>query len=153
MECVRVLLEHGANAHLTDEWGVYPIHLCAGTYGSSESSLRILDLLLEAGHHSDISVPDSEYGKTPLHYAAYYGNTDMCARLLDLGIDINTKDRTGRTAYQSAERQLATQRFLKEKGAEIPDPDSIPPPKPYPTSGLVQSPPAIAMRPPGQLST
>lgn len=95
-------------------------------------------MLLEAGHSSDISIKDSEYGKTPLHYAAYYGNTNMCSRLVELGADVNIKDRTGRTPYQAAERQPAIQRLLKELGAVIPDPDLEPPRKPYPTAPVAR---------------
>lgn len=91
-------------------------------------------MLLEAGDENDINLPDSEYGKTPLHYAAYYGNRNMCGKLIELGADINVKDRTGRTPYQSAERQKLTQEFLEECGADVSTGNSQYVQRPYPTS-------------------
>lgn len=129
MECVEVLLRNGARVYDCDEWGVYPIHTCVAAYGDFNDALKILDILLEAGAPTDINLRDGEYGKLPLHYAAFYGNKRMCERLLELGVDINAKDKHGRTAYQSSERQKKIQEFLKSKGCEIPEPikKSFPP--------------------------
>lgn len=121
VDCVKVLLEYGARVYDSDEWGVYPIHCCVGAYGDFEGSLAILTSLLEAGSSDDINLKDGEYEKSPLHYAAFYGNKKICARLLDLGADINAKDKHGRTAYQSSERHKKIQDFLKEKGCDIPE--------------------------------
>lgn len=120
VSCVKVLLEYGARIHDCDEWGVYPIHVCVGSYGDSPHALTILEILLEAGNSTDINLQDTEYGKFPLHYAAFHGNKNICQRLLDLGVDINAKDKHGRTAYQAGQRHV--QNFLKDKGCEVPEP-------------------------------
>lgn len=122
MECVKILLEFGARIYDCDEWGVYPIHVCVGAYGDFEDSLKILDILLEAGNAEDIHLKDGETQKLPLHYAAQYGNKNMCKKLLELGADINAKDKYGRSAYQNCERQPKCRDFLKESGCEIPEP-------------------------------
>lgn len=125
--CVKVLLELGARVYDCDEWGVYPVHVCVGAYGDFQDSQAILDILLREGNSSDIHLKDGEYEKLPLHYAAFYGNKNMCQRLLDLGVDINAKDKHGRTAYQTCLRHKKVQEFLKSKGCEIPEPEKKPP--------------------------
>lgn len=137
VKCVQILLESGADAHHCDEWGVYPIHICAGCHGNDADSIKILEMLLEAGDSSDVNLKDSQYGKTPLHYAAYYGNKTMCGKLVELGAEIDMKDRTGRTPYQSAGRQKSTQDFLRECGADASGGDLQHVQRPYPTSPFV----------------
>ncbi|XP_067951693.1 ankyrin repeat and SOCS box protein 16-like [Watersipora subatra] len=127
IECVKVLLQHGARVYDCDEWGVYPIHTCVAAYGDFDDSRAILDILLEAGKPTDIHLKDGEYEKLPLHYAAFYGNQKMCQHLLDLGVDINAKDKHGRTAYQSCVRQKKIQEFLKSKGCDVPEPTKAAP--------------------------
>lgn len=122
VECVKVLLEYGARIYDCDEWGVYPIHVCAGAYGDFDDSLKILDILLEAGNPEDIHMKDAESEKLPLHYAAQYGNKKLCQKLLDMGVDINAKDKHGRTAYMSCERQKKVREFLEQQGCELPKP-------------------------------
>lgn len=120
--CVKVLLEFGSRVYDSDEWGVFPIHVCVGAYGDFDDSLAILDILLEAGSADDIFLKDGYYEKSTLHYAAFHGNRKMCERLLELGVDIDMQDKNGRTAYQSCERQPKIQRFLREKGCVLPSP-------------------------------
>lgn len=120
--CVEVLLQYGARIYDCDEWGVYPIHVCAGAYGDFDDSLKILDILLEAGNPEDIHMKDAESQKLPLHYAAQYGNKKMCQKLLEMGVDINAKDRHGHTAYVSCERQKKVRVFLEQQGCELPKP-------------------------------
>lgn len=122
VECVKILLEYGARIYDCDEWGVYPIHVCAGAYGDFDDSLKILDILLNAGNFEDIHLKDGESQKLPLHYAAQYGNKKMCEKLLQLGVDINAKDKHGRTAYQNCERQKKVREFLEQQGCELPQP-------------------------------
>lgn len=131
VECVKILLNHGADVHSCDEWGVHPIHACAGCYGENPDSLKVLDLLLEAGDPNDVNLEDGDYKKTPLHYAAFNNNAMMCGRLLELGVDINAKDRVGRTPYQSSYNKVRSRKFLKEAGAEVPE-EATPPQSPYP---------------------
>jgi ankyrin repeat protein len=43
-EIVRLLLEHGANPHLTDKWGVAPVELARG-----KGYTEIVDILVQYG--------------------------------------------------------------------------------------------------------
>ncbi|MDR0288701.1 MAG: ankyrin repeat domain-containing protein [Rickettsiales bacterium] len=53
------------------------------------------------GEHADINAKDSQ-GRTALHYAACFNDTNMAELLLDARADINTKDDQGRTALHYA---------------------------------------------------
>jgi ankyrin repeat protein len=74
--CIKVLLEHGANANLADRGGRLPLMFAAD--GASA------ELLLRAGARATIDCADRRK-QTALHYAAERGAADVCAALLDAG--------------------------------------------------------------------
>ncbi|MDG7053289.1 MAG: ankyrin repeat domain-containing protein, partial [Wolbachia endosymbiont of Alcedoecus sp.] len=53
------------------------------------------------GKHADINAQDSQ-GRTALHYAACFNDTNMAELLLDARADINAQDNMGRTALHYA---------------------------------------------------
>ncbi len=51
-----------------------------------------------------VSTPESQFGATPLHWAAVKGNPQMVTLLLSYGADRTAKNRAGETPLQVAER-------------------------------------------------
>ena len=59
-------------------------------------------LMVQLLANADPSYPNSLTGKTPLHYAAEGGFTDIVTALIAFGADINVKDKEGRTPIEVA---------------------------------------------------
>jgi len=59
IECVRILLRHGANPNLVHNWGNTAMHICA----TSVASKDVFDLLVENG--GDLTIRNDD-GKTPI---------------------------------------------------------------------------------------
>ena len=110
-EVLRILLEAGADQHLTTADGTTPFMAAAGlgpaTYTprqprgvravSSEEAVRVLH---EAG--ADINATN-EANFTALHGAAFRGMNEVIEYLVAHGADIDARDFRGRTAYRMAE--------------------------------------------------
>ena len=89
LEFVNLMLEHGADCNIMDQWGFNVMHWFA-LFGSD---LEVLQILLKA--HGDINVPDS-YGETPLHklmYSSLDVSLEMLRAFLDNGADVNKDDK------------------------------------------------------------
>ena len=111
VEVLRVLLDAGADQHLTTVDGTTPFMAAAGlgpaTYTprqprgvravSSEEAVRFLH---EAG--ADINATN-EANFTALHGAAFRGMNEVIEYLVAHGADIDARDFRGRTAYRMAE--------------------------------------------------
>ncbi len=133
-EVLRLLIEAGADQHLTTVDGTTPFMAAAGlgpaTYTprqprgvraiSSEEAVRFLH---EAG--ADINATN-EANFTALHGAAFRGMNEVIEYLVSHGADIDARDFRGRTAYRMAEGSKQsfqfqswpeTAAFLAELGA------------------------------------
>ena len=89
LEFVNLMLEHGADCNIMDQWGFNVMHWFA-LFGSD---LEVLQILLKA--HGDINVPDS-FGETPLHKLMYNSldvSLEMLRAFLDNGADVNKDDK------------------------------------------------------------
>lgn len=121
---MRLLLEHGADPHITTFGGTTPLMAAAGinwtvaqTYTESDaSSLAAVELCLELG--ADINASNS-MGLTALLGAANRGFDDMIRLLAANGAQLDVKDAVGRSALQWAEGV-----FLAAVGAQR-KPDTI----------------------------
>lgn len=83
---LAVLLAKGANINTTDKWGQSPLALCA--LQPSDTQLQLARFLLEHGAKTDGMVP---------FFACESGNPALVTLLLDNGMDVNVRDKDGRT--------------------------------------------------------
>ncbi len=90
--CVRLLLEHGADAKAKTDAGLTALH-----YAALRGNLATVRLFLEAG--APVNAADDR-GFTPLMMAANSKNknAEVVRLLLDPGADVQAKDAFGRTA-------------------------------------------------------
>ena len=85
-ECLKLLINAGANVNAANKHGVTPLHIHNMGNDSSEHS-QCLNLLLDKDD-TDVNVVD-DYGNTPLIYAAKYCHHDCLTTLLQTGDDVN----------------------------------------------------------------
>jgi len=78
---------------------------------------KVLELI-EMG--ADIGARE-ELGRTPLHYACAYSETEIALILIEKGADIGARDNVGRTPLHSAcyNGKTKTALMLIEKGADV----------------------------------
>ncbi|RLV62414.1 hypothetical protein DV515_00019341, partial [Chloebia gouldiae] len=93
-QCVKVLLQHGANECHVDGQNRTPLHWAASS-GCASSVLLLCD------HEAPLDVPDT-HGQTPLMLAAQGNHVAVCAQLLRRGAEPALADRDGRTALELA---------------------------------------------------
>ena len=112
INCLRVLLEAGADKDKADEMGRTPLHLAA-----EKNTPDCLRLLLDAGAETDKADQD---GSVALHWAASRGHVDCLRLLLEAGADKNKGDTTGLTPLHDAAEcgHLGCLRLLLEAGAD-----------------------------------
>ena len=119
-EIATLLVEAGANVNVTSWSGINALMLAAE---SSESSL--VKYLLDNGAIEHINDTESEYGFTPLIWAAKNNDTNggvVIQVLIDHGADVNLKDKNGFTAILYAamlNRNEDVIRTLIQNGVDI----------------------------------
>jgi ankyrin repeat protein len=79
----------------------------------------VVKLLLEKG--AEIEAKDSEYGRTPLSWAAFDGHEAVVKLLLEKGAEVEAKDHHGRTPLSRAagNGHKAVVKLLLENGAGV----------------------------------
>ena len=112
LECIKVLLEYGADIHSEDIENETAITLAA-FYGHTEC----VRYLLEQG----ANVNDRAVDGTPLIYAAQCGNEECVRMLLERGASVNESVSYGKTALKAAVRcdSVPCVRLLVEHGAKV----------------------------------
>lgn len=109
IDCIKLLLETGADPNLEDSEGISPIF-----YVFSED---ILALLVKYG-----AKINNTYGyETPLMAAMKYSDFEYLKALIKYGADVNAKSDYGTTALYSAciENNVDIAKFLLENGADM----------------------------------
>ena len=116
LECIKVLLEYGADIHSEDIENETAITLAA-FYGHTEC----VRYLLEQG----ANVNDRAVDGTPLIYAAQCGNEECVRMLLERGASVNESVSYGKTALKAAVRcdSVPCVRLLVEHGAKVTETD------------------------------
>ncbi|XP_008064216.1 ankyrin repeat domain-containing protein 35 isoform X2 [Carlito syrichta] len=89
-QCVKVLLQHGANEDAVDAENRSPLHWAASS-GCASSVLLLCD------HEAFLDVLDND-GRTPLMIAALGGHTAICSQLLQRGARVNVTDKNDKSA-------------------------------------------------------
>lgn len=113
-EIVELLLRNKASVNAKDQWQWTPLHRAQ----VKQESERVTKLLLDYGAEVD---GRCEKQRTPLHWAAEWGNTLTVPILLEHKADIEAKDSAGRTPLHAAieHRQTETVILLAERGADV----------------------------------
>ncbi len=87
-ECVRMLLESGADSHICDNTGTFPVHICS----QDDRRLAILRMLCES--FADLDVVDADQ-QTALHLACISGVEPVARLLLSSGAQPEPRDDRG----------------------------------------------------------
>ncbi len=116
LECIKVLLEYGADIHAEDIESETALTL-AVAWGHTECARY----LLEQGANVNACAVDG----TPLIYAAQRGNVECVSFLLEQGADVNTSVSYGKTALKQAVRcnSVPCVKLLVEHGAGVTETD------------------------------
>jgi uncharacterized protein len=96
LECVQVLVKHGADIHLKDKRK----GLSALKFAVGEGRVEVARYLLDQG--ADVNEADN-FGRTGLMFAAGQGSIPMVELFLSRGADVNRKDVYENTALTNAE--------------------------------------------------
>lgn len=91
------------NANAMDRWGKSGLHvlgIALATCPKNEAMAQAVQLLLEA--QADVTSVLFDDGDTLLHKAAEGGNVTVMAALVDAGLDVNVRNKLGRTPLHTA---------------------------------------------------
>ncbi|XP_050953687.1 ankyrin repeat and SOCS box protein 10 isoform X2 [Labeo rohita] len=94
-DCVKLLLQYGANPNSTNEDGQMPLHVC-----TEHDSLECAKQLLAFG--ASISSQSLDDNDTPLHVAARHGLPDHVELYLRHGAALNLQNDEGNTPLNAA---------------------------------------------------
>ncbi|XP_061636227.1 ankyrin repeat domain-containing protein 24 [Phyllopteryx taeniolatus] len=111
VDCLEVIIAHGADLNVTDGAGLGALHLAAKN-GQTECLKRLLQERLE------VDCTDS-IGRTPLHHAAVSGCLSCIETLWDFKADLDVQDGDGATALILAAQMSRVELciFLLGRGA------------------------------------
>ena len=82
----KVLIENGAEVHVTNKLGKTALHKAV-----YNGLLPIVKMLLDKG--VDLNIQDDVYGNTPLHKACEYDQYEAARLLISKGCDTNLKNK------------------------------------------------------------
>mmetsp|Transcript_6775 Transcript_6775/g.11113 ORF Transcript_6775/g.11113 Transcript_6775/m.11113 type:complete len:602 (-) Transcript_6775:547-2352(-) len=113
LDCVKYLLNNGADANKPTNAGTTPLH-----FSARQGSASCVDALLS--HNANVSTHNI-IGKSPLTLAAEKGHVDVVKRLLDANADVNDEDLRGRTSLHMAveKRNVPLVQLLISRGASM----------------------------------
>eukprot|EP01113_Clastostelium_recurvatum_P004065 TRINITY_DN117_c1_g1_i3.p1 TRINITY_DN117_c1_g1~~TRINITY_DN117_c1_g1_i3.p1 ORF type:complete len:759 (+),score=144.66 TRINITY_DN117_c1_g1_i3:158-2434(+) len=105
LECLRALVEHGADLTIRDNDGYVPLHtLCASQRGTDEDRIAMIRWLVTSKGAVDINAARDKGNSTALHLAACGGERGLAIIpvLLELGADLTIENRQKWTALHHA---------------------------------------------------
>ena len=104
IELLEKKISEGFDVNKKDYLQATPLHWAAA-YGNTES----IDLLLKNG--ADIDAGDGK-NSTPLHWASFMARPDSVKLLIDNNASVEKRNSDGSTAFQSAELDEGTMKFI-----------------------------------------
>ncbi len=110
-DVIELLIDKGANVNAKDKDGVTPIYTATTSIGLDKKRMvDVVNLLQDKGAQIDT-----------IHLAAFVGDLEKIKSFLKQGIDVNAKDRYGRTSLHLAviSGQKDVIELLIDKGAEV----------------------------------
>lgn len=84
-------------------------------YTARNDNVDILKMLLDFDSHLLVVNARDMDGSTPLHYAARNDHKLVVEMLLNAGVDVNVRDRRGRTAEQTARSSYIKNMIQQQK--------------------------------------
>ncbi|KAM6463620.1 ankyrin repeat domain-containing protein 24 [Liasis olivaceus] len=113
VDCLEVMLAHGADALTTDGSGHTALHLSA-KHGHPQCVSKLLQ------SSCPVDVADS-HGRTALHHAAIHGSISCLEILCDFKASLNMKDQDGATPLMLAAKMNHSElcRYLLHRGAAV----------------------------------
>eukprot|EP00798_Chlamydomonas_sp_ICE-L_P021508 gene21508-biopygen30221 len=113
LECIKALLDRGAEVNIKCNVGSTPLH-SAAFYGRVECTRA----LLERG--AEVNTQDNN-GNAPLHFAAWNGYLECMKALLDSGAEVDAQDNNGSTPLHDAARggHVECIKALLDSSAEV----------------------------------
>lgn len=126
-DCVAALIEGGADPHLTDDFGITPLHEAAGSPCSNDNTqAAVISLLLQhPSAHRMLHKVDAA-GQSPLAYAAAQGFT-ACIKLLLQAYSPPLRQQMASKALVSAAEAgctAAVEALISEGAVSVPNSDS-----------------------------
>merc|ERR1712098_969987 len=111
LKALMLAIAKNVDVTLTDWYGNFPLML-AVTFDDKDSILTLIK--------RDANVNQDKYGWTTVHEAAYHGNIDACATLLENDANIDAANHTGWTPLMTAaiNGKRNVYKFLITKGAD-----------------------------------
>ena len=112
-ECVRLLLQYGADVNHKNKRGRQPLHYCCRI----DDNARICSLLLQSG--GNVNGEDHGAGR-PIHESIMHGKLPQLALLISHGAEIDCKTSKGEFPLNLAvgNNNIAAIRLLLEVGAD-----------------------------------
>jgi len=111
VELVKILLDAGANPHLTNQQKTNTLMAAAGlnwkaiaSIGTEEESIEVIRMLMAKG--VDVNAAN-DLGETAMHGAAQRGANKVIQFLADNGAAIDPVNKRGRTPYDEAQGQFS----------------------------------------------
>ena len=112
---VRSAIELGANVNLADRHGSTPL---IDAIVATNFNFGAVEFLVH--HGANVNYSDKLYQWRPLHYAVSENKLEVVRLLLDLGVDVEPRDKNGRTPLFVAIRRSDSEivKLLLERGAD-----------------------------------
>eukprot|EP00798_Chlamydomonas_sp_ICE-L_P022789 gene22789-biopygen31438 len=113
VECIKALLDRGAEVETQDNYGRTPLQDAAW-----KGNVECIKALLDRG--AEVNTQDS-VGSTPLHKAACNGHVECIKALLDSGAVVDTQNNDGSTPLHGAacNGHVGCVKALLDRGAEV----------------------------------
>lgn len=114
VDVIKYLLAQGADLHHKENLGFDAINISA-----QRGNLELFKYLLEQG--GDINTQSEGPGDMPIHHAAYAGNVEIIALLINKGVKANVQNNFTETPLHDAADQgkLDVVKLLLKNGADI----------------------------------